>query len=396
MAATNDPTQPTGGLLTQEELAITLELANVTTGAASSTLAMLIDPNLEIGQAEVKEYGSIDHLIAEGMPPSSVMAVLRLQNGFTIPMAYILDTQSALVLASVMMGNTGPVPEHEISDIELSAVGEAISQMMGAAANSISQFLSHPVDITAPDVVSFSRANIGLMIPEMETNAVVVVKYRLTGSSVLPECELLQVTPIIALRQQIDYVKAVTPETPIEDFETARNTMKMEESNAFPPIDSSSFGSIDWGEPAQEAPAMQPEPVAAFAAGGAFAAAPQEPAAAAAHRQTPDNPVTVQPVEFPSFDNHVPAYGGINKNLELVMDVCLNLTVELGRTEIPIKEVLELTRGSVIELNRVAGESVDLFANGKMIAKGEVVVIEDNFGLRITSIVSPADRLRGL
>ena len=78
------------------------------------------------------------------------------------------------------------------------------------------------------------------------------------------------------------------------------------------------------------------------------------------------------------------------------MDVCLNLTVELGRTELPIEDILELTRGSVIELNRVAGEPVDLYANGKMIAKGEVVVIEDNFGLRITSIVSPADRLRGL
>lgn len=135
-----------------------------------------------------------------------------------------------------------------------------------------------------------------------------------------------------------------------------------------------------------------PDPVpAAAAAAAATTYAPSQQM-----QQSPQNPVTVQPVEFPSFDSHVPAYGSINKNLELVMDVCLNLTVELGRTELPIKEVLELTRGSVIELNRVAGESVDLFANGKMIAKGEVVVIEDNFGLRITSIVSPADRLRGL
>jgi flagellar motor switch protein FliN/FliY len=88
--------------------------------------------------------------------------------------------------------------------------------------------------------------------------------------------------------------------------------------------------------------------------------------------------------------------GEENRNLALVMDVSLGLTVELGKTTLPIKEILELTRGSVIELQRVAGEAVDLMANGKLIAKGEVVVIEDNFGLRITSIISPEDRLRGL
>ncbi len=108
------------------------------------------------------------------------------------------------------------------------------------------------------------------------------------------------------------------------------------------------------------------------------------------------DPVTVRPVEFGSFDHQPNVFGEENKNLDLVMDVTLNLTVELGKTELSIKDVLELTRGSVIELDRVAGEPVDLMANGKLIAKGEVVVIEDNFGLRITSIVSPADRLRGL
>jgi flagellar motor switch protein FliN/FliY len=78
------------------------------------------------------------------------------------------------------------------------------------------------------------------------------------------------------------------------------------------------------------------------------------------------------------------------------MDVKLTLTVELGRAEVPIKKVLELTRGSVIELDKIAGEPVELFANGKLIAKGEVVVIEDNFGLRITSISSLDNRLKSI
>ncbi|MCK7521020.1 MAG: flagellar motor switch protein FliN [Ignavibacteriales bacterium] len=96
------------------------------------------------------------------------------------------------------------------------------------------------------------------------------------------------------------------------------------------------------------------------------------------------------------FNDYSNVYGESNKNLDLLLDVKLKLTVELGRTEIPIKKVLELTRGSVIELDKAAGEPVELYANGKLIAKGEVVVIEDNFGLRITSISSPENRIKNL
>ena len=106
--------------------------------------------------------------------------------------------------------------------------------------------------------------------------------------------------------------------------------------------------------------------------------------------------VTVQPVQFASFDDSVQTSGEANKNLDILMDVKLQLTVELGRAVLPIKKVLELTKGSIIELEKVAGEPVELYANGKLIANGEVVVIEDNFGLRITSITNPDERLKGL
>jgi len=106
--------------------------------------------------------------------------------------------------------------------------------------------------------------------------------------------------------------------------------------------------------------------------------------------------VTVQPVKFGSFEDSSQTQGEINKNLDILMDIKLQLTVELGRTELPIRKVLELTRGSIIELEKIAGEPVELFANGKLVAHGEVVVIEDNFGLRITSITDPEDRLKGI
>lgn len=109
-----------------------------------------------------------------------------------------------------------------------------------------------------------------------------------------------------------------------------------------------------------------------------------------------EGPVTVRPVEFTPFDSYTPTNTDTNKNLELLMDIKLELTVELGRCQLPVKKVLELTRGSIIELDKVAGESVELYANGKHVANGEVVVIEDNFGLRITSITDPEERIKSL
>lgn len=106
--------------------------------------------------------------------------------------------------------------------------------------------------------------------------------------------------------------------------------------------------------------------------------------------------VTVQPVQFASFEDLEQVQGPQNQNLNILLDIKLQLTVELGRTELPIKKVLELTKGSIVTLNKAAGEPVELYANGKLIAYGEVVVIEDNFGLRITHITDPAKRLNSL
>lgn len=109
-----------------------------------------------------------------------------------------------------------------------------------------------------------------------------------------------------------------------------------------------------------------------------------------------EDSIMVQPVQFPSFDDQTSLQLEGNKNFNLLLDIKLKLTVELGRAELPVKRVLELTRGSIIELDKIAGEPVELYANSKLIARGEVVVIEDNFGLRIINIISPDDRIKNL
>ena len=121
-----------------------------------------------------------------------------------------------------------------------------------------------------------------------------------------------------------------------------------------------------------------------------------EPEVAQTATSEAESTVMVQPVQFASFEDLDQVQGPQNQNLNILLDVKLQLTVELGRTELPIKKVLELTKGSIVTLNKAAGEPVELYANGKLIAYGEVVVIEDNFGLRITHITDPAKRLNSL
>ena len=106
-----------------------------------------------------------------------------------------------------------------------------------------------------------------------------------------------------------------------------------------------------------------------------------------------DIPV-VKPVEFGKFDRTEST--GQPKNIDILMDVKLPVAIELGHTEMTIRDILNLSAGSVVELNKLAGEPVDLLVNNKTIARGEVVVVDENFGLRVTSLISPEDRIKSL
>jgi len=106
--------------------------------------------------------------------------------------------------------------------------------------------------------------------------------------------------------------------------------------------------------------------------------------------------VSINPVNFPSLSGGGQQAGQMPANIDLLMDVQMVMTVELGRTKKYVKDILGLGEGSIIELDKLAGEPVDLLVNGKLIAKGEVVVIDENFGVRVTDIVGPAERLARL
>jgi flagellar motor switch protein FliN len=162
----------------------------------------------------------------------------------------------------------------------------------------------------------------------------------------------------------------------------------------FTPSAAASFGGgADTTSEPFELPAASPLSIAA--------PVPQEAAPAAHGMRASSGPLAGGPLmqsvsPFQSFDSLSSTPDGVSRSMELIMDIPLDVSVELGRVQMLIKDVLELATGSIVELERVAGEPVDLLVNGQLIAKGEVVVIEDNFGIRLTEIVSPADRIQGV
>lgn len=125
-----------------------------------------------------------------------------------------------------------------------------------------------------------------------------------------------------------------------------------------------------------------------------WGAAMAEQAAAVPEEHHQPAATATQPHVFQTFGSEVPATG--HHDLEMIMDIPVNITVELGRTKMPIKNLLQLAQGSVVELAGLAGEPLDVLVNGFLIAQGEVVVVNDRFGIRLTDIITPSERMRRL
>ena len=348
-------------IMSQEELNAISEMTSIAMGAAGSTLGILLGQEVEIAPPTITEYGNLAEMdIPFGDEPKTIVQVQYVK-GMAATVLYILKNSNARTLAESMLGNTEASEDGSLTELQLGAVGELMNQMMNSGATGLASLVNEAVDINNPEVIPYSSDALAQCMPQVLSEPFLATQLQLKAAGA-PILELLELR--------------ISAESKIIVEQLMSQEANMQADAELDAVDSGMAS----------APAMA----------GTTAGAASAMGAGVVGGGMPVDPVTVRPVEFGSFDQQPNVFGEENKNLSLVLDVTLNLTVELGKTELSIKDVLELTRGSVIELDRVAGEPVDLMANGKLIAKGEVVVIEDNFGLRITSIVSPADRLRGL
>lgn len=339
--------------LSSEEKDAIGEISNISMGTAATTLSTLLNQKVLITTPNVSIANWED--ISQSYDRPCVFIQISYIEGLDGNNILILREKDVKIITDLMMGGNGEdVDGTELSELHLSAICEAMNQMMGSAATSISSVLEKKVDISPPTASlidmdgSIDEEGFG----DFLKGEFVKVSFRLEIGTLI-DSELMQLYPI-------DFAKELY--------------------NKF-----MSSSELDQPAPAAPAPAPAPGPAPAAPTPGP-APAMSAPPQGYAQPMQPAQPVNVAPAQFQAFDNTINPLMQ-QENIGLIMDVPLEVTVELGRTNKTIKEILDFSPGTIIELNKLAGEAIDLLVNGKYVAKGEVVVIEDNFGIRITEII---------
>ena len=327
------------------------EISNISMGTAATTLSTLLSQRVNITTPNVSIANWND--ISQSYDRPCVFIQISYIEGLDGNNILILREKDVKIITDLMMGGTGTdVDATELTELHLSAICEAMNQMMGSAATSISSVLEKKVDISPPTASlidldgSIDEEGLG----DFLKGQFVKVAFRLEIGTLI-DSELMQLYPI-------DFAK--------ELYSKFMSSAETDQPTPAP-------------QPAPVAPQVAPPtptPVSMPAPPQGYAPAPVQPV----------QPVNVAPAQFQAFDTSINPIMQ-QENIGLIMDVPLEVTVELGRTNKTIKEILDFSPGTIIELNKLAGEAIDLLVNGKYVAKGEVVVIEDNFGIRITEIV---------
>lgn len=362
--------------LSPEESDALGEIANISMGTAATTLSILVNNRVEITTPKLS-YVTLDDL-KEQNPAPCVFIYISYRTGLEGKNILVLKEHDVKVITDLMMGGDGTNTDAELTDLHLSAISEAMNQMMGSAATSMSSMINEKVDISPPSSTRVDLANTMMEdgLHDMVGQTFVQVSFRMTIGD-LVDSEIMQLYPF-------DFAKLI--------YTRFRSTMEggMEETAASEP------------EPAPQpepvaAPVQQPEPMQAVPVSQMDPQmAPQQPMmgmqqptmnGAMPMYNMPMQNVPIQPAQFQNFAPSQNLDGIAPENIDLIMDVPLEVTVELGRTSKSIKEILDFSPGTIIELDKLAGEPIDVLVNGKFVAKGEVVVIEENFGIRVTEII---------
>ena len=339
--------------LTLEEKDAIGEISNICMGTAATTLYSLVNQKVVI-TTPVVEVTNWEKLTADYAKPCVFINILY-KEGIDGNNVLILKEDDVKVITDLMMGGDGLNPAPELTDLHFSAICEAMNQMMGSSATSLSSMLNCKIDISPPDAELVDMAgNINSAQASNFLNKDFVrVTFRMTIGD-LVDSTIMQLYPI----------------------EFAKDLYKK------------FSGEPEKEEPPQPQPQPAPQPVPQPQPQPVPQPMPQpQPMMGQPMMQNMMQPgVNVQNVQFQAFN---PVTNPVlqQENIDLIMDVPLEVSVVLGRTRKSIKEILEFAPGTIIELDKLAGEPIDVMVNQKLVAKGEVVVIEESFGIRITEII---------
>lgn len=336
--------------LSSEEIDSIGEIGNISMGTAATTLFTLLNKKVQITTPKVSVTTMKE--IAASFDFPSVLVKVTYKTGVIGDNFLVLNVEDVMVITDLMMGGDGTNVSGEVTDMHLSAISEAMNQMIGSSSTSLSEMLGFTIDITPPEAyletlsdTDFERFGI---VQDMK---VVKISFDMIIGD-LVNSQIMQILPYDLAKDVVSKMmsgQSVNPVNPAPEV----TPMK-----------------------APEAPASKPSPPPAPPK-----PRPQPP------KEKPQ--VNASSVEFESFDENTSGMY-YNNDIRLIEAVPLEITVELGKTGKRINEILEFGVGTVVELDRLVGEHLDVLANGKRIAKGEVVVVDENYGIRITEIIMPS------
>ncbi len=380
-----DETESDIETLTSQEIDALGEIGNISMGTSATTLFTLLNQKVLITTPYVM-VTSWEEIVNE-YSTSYVGVKVEYTNGLLGSNLLVLKEHDVKVISDLMMGGDGANVDGDISDFHLSAISEAMNQMVGSSSTSMSSVFDKRIEISPPKAFTFSYENARQNFSVDEAKKLVKISFRMIVGTLL-DSEIMQILPFSFAKSLVENLINMNIDS---------GTYKLPEdivSNQKPPV-RQQFN-IPQQQP--DIPQQQPDIPQQQPTLNQFGQQPlQQNYQMEYNHNRPGEfyqhtePVNVQQANFQSFDDERIVLE--KNNISLIMDVPLQITVELGRTQKLIKDILEFNPGSIIELDRLAGEPVDIIVNGKPIAKGEVVVIDESFGVRVTDIIHPSKRL---
>ncbi len=338
------------------------EVANISMGTAATTLFSLVNRKVEIS-TPVVSFATWEDIVAAYEKPC-VFIKIAYTVGLDGSNILVLKENDVKVITDLMMGGDGTNTDGELGELHLSAISEAMNQMMGSAATSLSSMLNKMIDISPPeaDVIDLTETVDEKAIDSFLSGQFVKISFRMEIGD-LVDSQIMQLYPFSFAREMCSSISK-NMEMDVNanaTLENNSNTASAASQPAAAPRQEQPMTAQQMGQPMMGQQTMSQQPVMS-------------------------QPVNVQPAQFQTFTQGMSPVLQ-SENIDLIMDVPLDVTVELGRTSKSIQEILDFTPGTIIELNKIAGEPIDILVNGKYVAKGEVVVIEENFGVRIAEII---------
>ena len=358
MSAQEDLPEPDGvsvAILSASDAKILANTVDVSMQNAAESLSKLIKRPVKSSFPTITET-TWDGIKKSGIiSPEHLAVQVRYVEGLRGDNFLIIKTRDAATIVDLMMGGEGRIETVDLDDLKMSAVGEAMNQMMGSSATALADLFGRKVIISAPTIKTANLYEEDRFFHQLVSAKMILVETLLTITLDDPvTTEVYQIIPMANATEMVASSK----------HESNRNEVAISPGAA-------EQTARDIGFQRSELPG-----------------AAEKPSRESTGAQRPDErKITVQPVQFMSLDTGGSKKEGEVNKLELIYDVGLQLTVELGRTEKTLKEILEIGPGSVVGLDKLAGELLDILVNGKLLARGEVIVIDENYGVRIKEIV---------